>query len=266
MSPLVLVHGFMGGSRQWTDLRGSFDGSLDTVAVDLPGFGCNTTLAPVASIPAFAQWVVETVAAQGISRFHLLGHSMGGMIAQEIAARFPEQVDRLVLYGTGVSGVLPGRFETIETSRSRAEADGARTTARRIAATWFLDRQAAPAFETCAQIAEQCSLPAILAGLDAMQSWPGLERLDAIRTKTLVIWGDQDRTYPWAQTEQLWRSIPDTNLAVLPGCAHAAHLEKPTLFAQCISDFLERPLVRVGSEVPADYPSAGDMAHSLGRL
>lgn len=238
MMPVVFVHGFMGGSRQWTALTASLRGTVDVIAVDLPGFGENADLEAPDSIAGFARWVIDALSAQGIHRFHLLGHSMGGMIAQEIAATVPDRVSRLVLYGTGATGVLPGRFETIETSKWRAQSDGPRKTARRIAATWFLDREASPAFEDCAAIAERSSLQAITAGLDAMQSWCGVSNLASIRAATLVVWGDHDRTYPWRQTEQLWTSIRNSGLAVLPNCAHAAHLEKPEIFNGILRDFM----------------------------
>ena len=207
------------------------------IALDLPGFGQNAQLETFGSIAGFAEWALEELLARGIQRFHLIGHSMGGMIVQEMVARAPERIDRLVLYGTGTMGVLPGRFETISTSRHRVKTDGPRATARRIAATWFLERENAAAYEGCAAIAEQCSLQAMLTGLDAMEGWSGAERLAGIKSRTLVIWGDRDRTYPWSQTEQLWQSIPDANLAVIPDCAHATHLEKPGMFNEVLRDF-----------------------------
>ena len=239
MTPLVFVHGFMGGSRQWQDQRAAFEAGFDIITPDLPGFGENAHLEAPTDIAGFARWVLDDLSARGVERFHLVGHSMGGMIAQEMVAQAPERVDRLVLYGTGAAGVLPGRFESIGASKQRACAEGASITARRIAATWFLKHEAATGFEACAAIAERSSLPAILAGLDAMQSWSGVALLPDIRTRTLLIWGDHDRTYPWDQIEQLWRSIPDASLAVLPECAHAAHLEKPHLFNCVLDDFLK---------------------------
>lgn len=238
MTPLVLVHGFMGGSRQWRDLRRSLDGDTDVITVDLPGFGENAFLEAPSSISAFARWVIDRLSADGIDCFDLLGHSMGGMIAQEIAISAPERVERLILYGTGATGVLPGRFETIEVSKRRAQVDGPRDTARRIAATWFLQNEDAPAFAECAAIAERSELQAIVAGLDAMQSWSGVSNLPAIKAATLVVWGDHDRTYPWQQIEQLWTGIVNSSLAVIPNCAHAAHLEKPEIFGCIVQDFL----------------------------
>ncbi len=237
MTPVVFVHGFLGGSRQWQKQTEALAG-LDIVALDMPGFGQNAKLEALDSIEGYANWALNELSMRGIERFHLIGHSMGGMVVQEMVIRAPERVERLVLYGTGATGVLPGRFETIATSKRRAAADGPRATARRIAATWFLQWEQAEAYEGCAEIAEQCSLNTILAGLDAMQGWSGSERLQAIDARTLVIWGDQDRTYPWCQTEQLWQSIRGANLSVIPDCAHAAHLEKPALFNGIVADFI----------------------------
>ena len=239
MTPLVFVHGFMGGSRQWQAQARALATRFDVICVDLPGFGENAQLEALDSIADFAKWVLNVLSARGIERFHLIGHSMGGMVVQEMVATAPERIEQLVLYGTGATGVLPGRFETIGTSKRRAVADGSQATARRIAATWFLMREKAAAYDDCAAIAEQCSLQAILAGLDAMQGWSGAERLLEIQVRTLVVWGDRDRTYTWSQTQQLWRSISGASLAVIPHSAHAAHLEKPGLFNTIIEDFLE---------------------------
>ncbi|WP_371225065.1 alpha/beta fold hydrolase [Roseovarius sp. 2305UL8-3] len=238
MTSLVFVHGFMGGSQQWQDQCAVLGDDFEVITPDLPGFGENAHLEAPGSIAGFAQWVLDDLSARGVERFHLLGHSMGGMIAQEMVAQAPDRVDRLVLYGTGATGILPGRFEPIGVSKQRANDEGARATARRIAATWFLKHEAATAYEGCAAIAERSGLQAIHAGLDAMQGWSGVSHLPEIQTQTLLIWGDRDRTYPWNQTEQLWRSISGASLAVMPKCAHAAHLEKPKLFNSILDDFL----------------------------
>lgn len=238
MTPLVLVHGFMGGSEQW-HLQDELASAREVIAVDLPGFGRNTHLSPIDSISGFAKWVLKYVRHKGCDRFDLLGHSMGGMIAQEMVELEPETVRRLILYGTGPVGELPGRFETIATSKHRARAEGAADTACRISATWFRDFETAKEYPACAAIARRSGLPAILAGLNAMQKWTGAEHLHHIHTPTLIIWGDLDRTYAWPQVETLWRSIPNCNLAVVPNCAHAVHSENPALFNLIVKDFLD---------------------------
>ena len=239
MTPLVMVHGFMGGSAQWAEQCADLSDCADVIAVDLPGFGRNAHLPVINSIGGFADWVIEDLSARGVDRYHLLGHSMGGMIAQEIARRDVARVRHLILYATGAMGVLRGRFETIAQSKERAVLDGAKATARRIAATWFLEREAAAGFEACAEIAQQASLEAILAGLDAMQSWSGVADLSNMSAECLILWGDRDRTYAWEQIDLLWTKIPNASLAVIPGCAHAVHLEKSNIFNDHICDFIK---------------------------
>lgn len=242
MIPLVLVHGFLGGSAQWGPQEAYFSDRLDLIAVDLPGFGKNNHLPPLGQIGEMADWVISTLRTQRVDKYHLLGHSMGGMIVQEIARRDADRIANLILYSTGTLGVLPGRFETIEVSKARARTDGPKATARRISATWFLHGESDPAYAGCALVAETAAPDAIAAGLDAMQQWTGQNALSQIKPRTLVIWGDQDRTYPWAQIELLWRTIPNSRLAVLPDCAHAVHLEKPDVFCRIIGDFLTGPI------------------------
>lgn len=239
MTPLVLVHGFMGGSAQWKYQIEALTQSCDIIAPDLPGFGKNRNLPVVHSIGGFADWVIQFLRAQGVTQYHLLGHSMGGMVVQEMVRRDSQSIQKLILYGTGATGVLPGRFETITESKRRAKADGTTTTARRIAATWFLNREADPAYPACAEIAAQSAATALPAGLDAMEAWSGVAALPLITQDTLILWGDCDRTYEWSQPHQLWSDIPNSSLAVVPGCSHAVHLEKPALFNTLIMDFLK---------------------------
>ena len=132
-----MVHGFMGGSAQWNDQTKALGEHFEIITLDLPGFGLNSDLPAISGIGDFAAWVVAQLHDRKVSRFNLLGHSMGGMIAQEIASRVPDQVEKLILYATGAVGVLPGRFETIAESKARTQTEGARATARRIAASWI---------------------------------------------------------------------------------------------------------------------------------
>lgn len=237
--PLVLVHGFMGGQAQW-HLQRPLNEHREVVEISLPGFGQRNAAPAIDTISGYARSVIADLDARQIRHFDLLGHSMGGMVVQEVIRQVPDRVARLVLYGTGAVGALPGRFETIAESKTRARHDGLQETARRIAATWFLEREHAAEYAACADIAAQSAPDAFDAGLDAMQSWSGEAHLAAIAAPTLVIWGDRDRTYPWTQVQMLWQGIHDAGLAVVAGAAHAVHLEKPTLFNAHIEDFLAR--------------------------
>jgi pimeloyl-ACP methyl ester carboxylesterase len=238
MKSLVFVHGYLGGGLQWANQVEAFSGQFRVVTPDLPGYGENHTMTTPGTIREFAQYVLDELDRLEVKRFHLVGHSMGGMIVQEMVALSPERVDKLVLYGTGPVGIMPGRFETIDESRSGVQNKGVEETGRRIAATWFRHGESAGGYRVCAELAVKASLQAALAGLAAMENWSGVAALSKIASATLVLWGDGDRAYLWNQPEQLWREIAGAQLAVIPGCSHAVHLEKPHLFNAMLQDFL----------------------------
>jgi len=85
---------------------------------------------------------------------------------------------------------------------------------------------------------EGVTMQTALASLSAWESWDGRAALSTIGAKTLVLWGSRDRSYEWSQPERLWRSIPRSDLAVVPGAAHFVHMEKPHLFNAIVAEFL----------------------------
>ena len=238
METLVFVHGYLGGSPQWAPQVDAFSDRFRVVTPDLPGFGLNQSMTAPESIRGFANYVLDDLKRQGVDRFHLVGHSMGGMIVQEMIALAPDRVDRLVLYGTGPIGLMPGRFEPIDESRRKLNEEGVEQTARRIAATWFLRGETSAGYQTCADLAIMASLQSALAGLSAMESWSGVAALPKVSSPTLILWGDGDRAYQWSQVEKLWQNIADAQLAVIPNCSHAVHLENTRIFNAMLMDFL----------------------------
>ncbi|MGB3312935.1 MAG: alpha/beta hydrolase [Albidovulum sp.] len=236
--PLVLVHGYLGGSAQWQAEIDRFSAGYDVIAPDLPGFAASAGCNPVDRIEGFVAAIIGLLDELGVTTFMLMGHSMGGMIAQEMAARHGDRVTRLVLYGTGPLGVMPDRFETLDISRQRLRADGVAETTRRIGATWFRDGEQATGFGLVAALGAQASEAAAMGALDAMDHWDGRPAIPTLTMPSLVIWGDGDKSYRWPQTEALWRALPDAGLAVLPRAAHAAHLEKPGIFQAMLGEFL----------------------------
>jgi pimeloyl-ACP methyl ester carboxylesterase len=234
---LVLVHGYLGGAAQWKAEIARYSANFDVIAPDLPGFGAAADRPGCDRIEGFAQAVIDLLDQLGVDQFILLGHSMGGMIAQEIAARNAARVIRLVLYGTGPLGAMPDRFESIDVSRQRLVEDGVAKTAKRIGATWFCTGEDAPGFPAIRDIGAQASVQAASAALNAMAQWDGRPALNKLTMQTLVVWGDSDRSYRWQQIESLWRNLVNGELAVIPGAAHAAHVEKPKLFHVILDGF-----------------------------
>lgn len=236
--PLVLVHGYLGGSQQWSQEIEHFSTHFDVIAPDLPGFAEASQLHACNRIEDMADAVIALLDDLQITDFILLGHSMGGMIAQAMASKIASRVRGLILYGTGPVGLLPDRFEPISVSRERLLAEGVEKTSRRISATWFRDGERATGFELIARIGSATSREAALAGLDAMAHWDGRSTLKALTMPTLILWGELDQSYRWSQIELLWRTLPNAQLAVIPGASHATSLEKPHLFNAVVEDFL----------------------------
>ncbi|MEH6446768.1 MAG: alpha/beta hydrolase [Oceanospirillaceae bacterium] len=235
---LVFVHGFLSGLAYWEKQIESLSKHFEVIAMDLPGYGGKTDKTGLDSVVGFATYILEELDKLGIDNFHLVGHSMGGMIAQQIALQSPTRVKRLVLYGTGPIGELPGRFETLQLSKEKVQQNGTEHTKQYTVASWFKKGAADPNFAPGMLMAKEVSLPSYINALSAMASWSAMGKLGQIQAKTLVIWGDMDRSYIWQQPHTLWQEIQQASLAVMPGCSHNAHLENPQLFNLLVSDFL----------------------------
>ncbi len=236
---LVFVHGYLGGSEQWQEQVSFLSNDFHVITPDLPGFGLKNQLEAPQTINSFAQFVLDYVSKLSVNKFHLIGHSMGGMIAQEMTHLAPQNIEKLILYGTGSVGLMPGRFETIDASMRRVTEEGTEQYAKRISSKWFVNGVDSEVYPGCMKIAIQASEQAAIAGLNAMETWSGKEYLSKITTPTLILWGDQDQSYPWQQPETLWREIPNANLSVVAGSSHAVHLEKPQIFNAIVYDFLK---------------------------
>ena len=234
---LILQHGFLSGAAYWQKQIDYFSEHFDVIATNLPGFSDNTSDAND-SILQCAEFVIDVADELEIDRFHLVGHSMGGMIAQEVAIQFPQRVDKLVLYGTGPNGKLPGRFEPIEESLKRVETQGPGDTIEKTVASWFKDLQNDKNFAEALKLAKTAPIASLPASYRAWLNWNALDRLHKIHCQTLVVWGDLDRSYNWSQPETLWKNISQSRLAVLPDCSHNAHLENPKLFNLILNGFL----------------------------
>jgi len=235
--PLVLVHGYFGGAGHWTDQLAHFSDRYDVIAVNLAGFGDSAHLTAPESIEGHADLIWQTLDGLGLGDIFLLGHSMGGMIVQQMATMQPGRVEKLIAYGTGPVGNLPGRFETLEESRRRLLDDGTEATMRRIAATWLVDGDSSSEYVACLAEGAKGTQQAALASLTAWENWDGRPALNEISAQTLIVWGELDKSYSRGQPDALLAGIKDSRLAVMPDCAHAAHLENPNLFHRYLDEF-----------------------------
>ena len=239
-NPLVLVHGFLGSSEMWSPQIKFFKDNFRVIVPALPGFGKSNNIASCDSIECMAKAILSLLEKKEIKSFNLLGHSMGGMIVQEMTKLVNEKVLKLICYGTGPIGNIPGRFETIDQSREKLKIDGLEITSKRIAKTWFIEEERAKYFHLCNQAGKQTSIEAADNGLIAMKNWNGVKNLKNIKNETLIVWGDQDKAYNFKQVETLNNNIPNSNLKIVKGCSHNVHLEKPDEFNMIVTEFLKR--------------------------
>ena len=237
---LVLVHGFLGSSEMWRPQINFFRENYRVIVPALPGFGKSNKVNSCNSIACMAKSILTTLEKKKIDRFYLLGHSMGGMIVQEMARLVGEKILKLICYGTGPRGNIPGRFETIDVSREKLKTDGLDNTAYRIAKTWFIEEDKSKYFYLCEEAGKQTSLEAADNALVAMKNWSGIKNLKNIKNETLIIWGDQDKAYNFNQVETLKENIINSDLRIVDGCSHNVHLEKPDEFNRIVSEFLKK--------------------------
>ena len=122
--PLVLIHGFLGSSTLWKLQIGFFKKSFRVITPDLPGFGKSFKAQQHRSIKKTAKIILEVLKKKKIDKFHLLGHSMGGMIAQEMTKISSDKISKVIFYSTGAIGEMPGRFESVDQSRKNLKVNG----------------------------------------------------------------------------------------------------------------------------------------------
>jgi pimeloyl-ACP methyl ester carboxylesterase len=236
--PLVLVHGFLGSSKMWKPQIDFFKYHFRVITPDLPGFGRSNKAKSHNSIQSIANLLLDRLEEKKIDKFHLLGHSMGGMIVQEMVKKSGGKISKLVCYSTGPRGEMPGRFETVDQSRENIKKNGLEVAAKNIVQTWFVLGDKAKYFDLCLEAGKQTSIEAADNALIAIKNWDGVKNLQDIKNNTLIIWGDKDKSYNLEQAQTLEKNISDSNLVIFKGCAHNVHLEQSDQFNHTIKDFL----------------------------
>lgn len=251
-SPLLLVHGFTGCKEDFADEVGRLAGrGFHVVAPDLRGHGSSSKPAAESAygLARFTEDVVALVDHLGWARFDLLGHSMGGMIAQLLVLDHPERVDRLVLMDTH-----HGRLEHVDFALVPLGVELARTKGLEVIQQ-LLDAAADPADNApyervCAERpgyrewSEQKMLrssaamyAAMLAGFEAAED--RLERLAALRHRTLVMVGEGDRGFVGA-AERMADRMSDARLVRFAGAGHCPQFESTEAWRAALDEFLAR--------------------------
>ena len=228
---VVFIHGAGGNHQPWLYQVRNLS-RRETYAPDLPGHGRSE--GPGRDrIAAYGDWLVAFLDAVELEQAVLVGHSMGGAIAQEVALRYPQRVAGLGLVGTGARlRVAPAILEGI---RRDFEA------AVRLITGFAFGPEAAEEMKRLSRRQMAQTPPDVLYGdFIACDKFDALGRLEGIGAPAAVVCGTQDRLTPVKFSSYLRDHLPDAHLHLVEGAGHMVMVERPQAVAQALEALLGR--------------------------
>jgi 4,5:9,10-diseco-3-hydroxy-5,9,17-trioxoandrosta-1(10),2-diene-4-oate hydrolase len=250
---LVLLHGSGPGVSAWSNFRGNFAvfaQHFRTVLWDMPGFG-RSDLPPLdrAYPQVAAEHLLRLLDGLGVDRAHLLGNSMGGYVALELALAHPERVGRVV--GMGPGGLAANTFGPEPSEGARRLFDFMRSPSKETMAAWvdtmvankavvddeLIEERLANATAPGAMEAAMAIFASVVQHPDEVPLWA---RLRGLRSPVLLTWGRDDRMLPVEGAFFGYRQLPDAELHVFAGCGHWAQVERKEEFERVVLEFLGR--------------------------
>ncbi len=254
--PLLFVHGLGGRWQNWLENLPDLARDHRAIAVGLPGFGDSELPARPVSIAGYAAVLDAICARLSIDDAAVVGNSMGGFVAAELALAHPRRVRRLCLVSAAGLHIAELRLERTLRRLARVEralafsggwvAARSATFARRarLRRLVFASVVAHPDRLPWPLVAEQVAgagRPALLGALRSMTAHPLRERLAQIACPTLIVWGALDRMVPVGDADAFERLIPGARKIVYPETGHMPMLERPTRFNADLRAFLREP-------------------------
>ncbi len=245
--PLILINGYAATKDDWDpEFLGALGGFCTVICPDNRGVGESVLGDAELTIGVMAADLIALMDDLSIPSAAVAGWSMGGFVAQELAALAPERVDRLILLATDPGGPA-ARPCTDETYRRLTDHSGTpREQARRLLELLFPAEMAAGIYaefgDIVAAARARLATDVLLAQEGAMTRWHQEEadrRIARIEAQTLAAAGSEDVVIPPANADILSASLPGAWLAHFPGGAHAFMAQEPRRLAQLIRAFLD---------------------------
>jgi pimeloyl-ACP methyl ester carboxylesterase len=227
--PLVLLHGIGSGSRSWRRQLAELSEDFRVIAWDAPGYGGSSDPSGPPSMRFYAACLRGLLEALQLKHIILLGHSMGGVIAQEFYRSYPEFIEALIIADTRSRGWNTGHEQRLKMIRTMTPAEIAAERAPRL-----LSRSAPDALiREVESIMSEIRPPGYEFAAIALAESDTGDVLCNLRVPTLLIWGDQDEITP------VWKELPPgARLEVIANAGHLCYAEQPDKFNSIVREFL----------------------------
>ena len=235
---MVCIHGSGGSLTHWPEKLRRFD-KFSVVALDLPGHGKSQGKGRD-SIEDYATVVDAFVKASNLNRVILMGHSLGGAIAQQLALVAPKWLAALILVGTGARlRVAPSILDTLlKTTEPAAN----------LIADWSFGPSApTSAVETVRHGWQQTPRSITYGDFKACDGFDVMQKVEDIRMPVLVLTGSEDKLTPPKYGAYLASNIPDAKHVIIPNAGHMMALEYPDFFIEQVMTFADQISIPPGA-------------------
>jgi pimeloyl-ACP methyl ester carboxylesterase len=238
---VVFLHGIGAGAEMFQPQIEGLGAGFDAIGWNLPGYG-GTPLVDPMTFEALSAALLGFLDRLDLRRVTLLGHSIGGMVAQDFIARHPERVEALVLSATVPAfGSRDGSFQTRFVAERLAPLDEGRTIPE-LARAFVPDLVGSASDPAAVPLATQAMArvpeATYRAAIRCLATFDGRETLARIAVPTLVVAGSQDRNGPAPTMRKMAEKIAGARYAELEGIGHLAPLECPQAYTALLRDFL----------------------------
>jgi pimeloyl-ACP methyl ester carboxylesterase len=245
LATIIMLHGFSASKENWLRYSVPFAEDYHLIALDLMGHGENdAALSQSYTIEEQVKFVAKFTKALGLSKFHLVGNSMGGAISSLYAANYPEQVESITLISPAGVHDIPSRMdELLEEGTNPLIAESIEEF-EDLMAFVMEDQPFIPGAITKVEAEKSAQRIAINKKIfkDIRSDLgKGLEvRFKDIKAPALIIWGEEDRAINVKNIDKYAQLIPNAQKLTLPGIGHLAMLEAPKVSAQATLAFIPK--------------------------
>jgi pimeloyl-ACP methyl ester carboxylesterase len=255
--PVVLIHGMLNSSSHWRSVALDLASDHTVIAPDLIGHGDSAAPRGDYSLGAHASSIRDLLAAIGIDRASIVGHSLGGGVAMQFFYQFPQRTERLVLISSGGLGhevspmlrtaALPGVSALLSLTIHQGLTGALRNTGRRLSQREvrlgvYMQALARALRPLENGEARQAFLQTLRAVIDVHgQRVSATDRLYLLeRMPTMIVWGERDNTIPLQHGREAHEAIPHSHFKTLEKAAHFPHLEDPEGLSDALREFIKQ--------------------------